>query len=146
MKKILSKHLILGLCMFIITTVLVTTNLTKYQIANAQTDLNNNCNGALPVPSIKQNMPYAQARKMLIDAGWQTTWTHLRWPSPNTFVQTIFDYGWTEVDDCSGTGLGLCRFIFQDAARRSLVVSTSSNIYDDSGKLESKVFGWFFEE
>ena len=49
--------------------------------------------------------------------------------------------GYQEVVDCSGTGLGLCRFEFRNEKGEMLVVVTANN---QPGQ-EVSVFSWFLE-
>ena len=98
-----------------ITTTTITTLLVP-TIALAQT-----------IPkTLKQGMPYAQARKTLLNAGWQAV-AH----SPNRDRSGTMNYliklGYNEVETCSGTGMGLCRFSFTNANRQKLAVVTGNN-------------------
>lgn len=76
--------------------------------------------------TLKQGMSYAQARKALINAGWQAVEL-----SPNRDRLGAMDYliqlGYNEVESCSGTGMGFCRFNFTDANGRQLAVVTVNN-------------------
>jgi hypothetical protein len=77
--------------------------------------------------TLKQGMPYAQARKILIQAGWQAIQL-----SPNRARFGAMDYlidtlGYNEVESCSGTGLGFCRFSFTNAKSQTLAVVTINN-------------------
>lgn len=84
--------------------------------------------------SLKQGMPYAQARKALINAGWQAVEL-----SPNRDRFGAMDYiiklGYNEVESCSGTGMGFCRFNFTDANGRKLAVVTTNNQRGQQPKL-----------
>ncbi len=76
--------------------------------------------------TLKQGMSYAQARKTLINAGWQAVEY-----SPNRDRFGAMDYliqlGYNEVESCSGTGMGFCRFNFTNANGRQLAVVTINN-------------------
>lgn len=76
--------------------------------------------------TLKQGMSYAQTRKALINAGWQAVEL-----SPNRDRFGAMDYiiqlGYNEVESCSGTGMGFCRFNFTDAKGRKLAVVTVNN-------------------
>lgn len=100
------------------------------------------------IPSLRQGMPYEQARKILADAGWQTIFN--RFPLAATEAQTrliVNQKGWVELESCSGAGLGLCTFQFRDAAGRILRVVTANNSPEpNSSELNSTVFRWFLEE
>ena len=66
---------------------------------------------------LQEGMPYQKAREILIQKGWQP---HLLGDAPNLndiSVRELFELGYQEVKDCSGTGLGPCRFEFTNAAR-----------------------------
>jgi hypothetical protein len=85
---------------------------------------------AQEVPKLKQKMPYSLARKILIKAGWQP----IKIPTPQRSAQLfgateyiVKQLGYNEVVDCSGTGMGYCRFEFKAADGRKLVVSTVNN-------------------
>lgn len=71
---------------------------------------------------LRKSMPYPEARRRLLQQGWQPNGqTHDR---PSAAVQTWIDLGYTEVEDCSGTGEGLCRFVFlNDHGDRLFVVT-----------------------
>ena len=53
-------------------------------------------------------------------------------------IDRFIEKGYTEVVDCSGTGLGLCLFQFQNATGQTLLVTTANN----DPRLESTVFAW----
>lgn len=82
---------------------------------------------AQEVPLLKQKMPYSEAREILINAGWQTIEIPplQRGSSYSGAVKKIVDeFGFNEVVDCAGTGVGPCRFEFATADGRKLVVIT----------------------
>jgi hypothetical protein len=85
------------------------------------------------LPKLKQGMPYAIARRMLLNNGWQTATF-----SPNRELFGNMDYivnklGFYEVENCSGTGAGFCRFLFTSAVGRKLTVVTVNNEEDAPG-------------
>jgi hypothetical protein len=90
-------------------------------------------NGAVhaqELPKLKQKMPYAQAREILIDAGWQAIEIPILQRGDYFSGATeyiIKELGYNEVVDCSGTGMGFCRFEFVTADKRKLVVITTNN-------------------
>lgn len=98
---------------------------------------------AQEVPTtLRQEIPYSQARQILIDAGWQAVLL-----SPNREQYAPLDYligelGYGEVVDCSGTGMGFCRFEFVDATGRILVVVTVNN---QRGQ-EPTLYRWSIEQ
>jgi hypothetical protein len=81
----------------------------------------NYANAPQEVP-LKKGMPYEAARQILIKKGWQPnlhgTPSNLRIAA----VKELFDVGYEEIKDCSGTGKGLCRFEFIDKKQEVLVV------------------------
>ncbi|GET42240.1 hypothetical protein [Microseira wollei] len=92
---------------------------------------------------LQEGMPYKKAREVLIQKGWQP---HLQGDAPNlndTSVRELFDLGYQEVKDCSGTGLGPCRFEFTNAAGELLVVSA---ITAGASNRERQVWRWFIEK
>jgi hypothetical protein len=84
--------------------------------------------------TLKQGMSYAQARKTLINAGWQAVALS---PNRDRFgaMDDIIKLGYNEVESCSGTGMGFCRFTFTDANGRKLVVVTINNQRGQQPKL-----------
>jgi hypothetical protein len=81
------------------------------------------CNGAATVPTIL-NMPINKARDVLANAGW----SHAPRARPMREVEDprAFDLasrGVSEVDSCSGTGMGYCNFAYKGPAG-SLSVTT----------------------
>jgi hypothetical protein len=87
--------------------------------------------------TLRQGMPYAEAREVLLNAGWQAQ------VFPNQEQDGVMTYltelGYTEVTACSGTGLGLCAFEFVDADGHKLSVSTANNQRGE----EPTLFRWW---
>lgn len=86
--------------------------------------------------TLKQGMPYAQARKTLLNSGWQAV-AH----SPNRDRSGAMNYlinklGYNEVETCSGTGMGFCRFSFINANGQKLAVVTGNNQPGQKPKLQ----------
>lgn len=88
----------------------------------------------LPI-KIKKGMPYVEARKTLINAGWQTVTAHT---TPNGTpvcfkVQEQEDESlansevckYEEIDSCSGTGMGFCAMSFFDGEETYLSITTA---------------------
>ena len=99
---------------------------------------------ARELPNLKQNIPYAKARNMLINAGWKPLFNKEQVNNPNrgiTINNFIEKKGYTEIVDCSGTGLGLCLFQFKNADGEKLFVTTANNVGD-----KETVFGWRIEQ
>jgi hypothetical protein len=91
---------------------------------------------------LAEKMPYAKARQKLIDQGWMP---HVKGTPPNLrdkTVKALFKQGYEEVKDCSGTGLGPCRFEFINQAGEMLVVSTISQGQTGPDRF---VWRWFIE-
>jgi hypothetical protein len=98
---------------------------------------------AQSVPKLRQGMTYSEARNLLIEEGWQAVFNTSQVNNPNrgAVIDRFIEKGYTEVVDCSGTGLGLCLFQFQNATGQSLFVTTANNYSEE----ESIVFGWRLE-
>jgi hypothetical protein len=94
---------------------------------------------AIPKP-LKQGMPYAQARKMLINAGWRVKPFSNRDRS-GTMNYLITKLGYNEVESCSGTGMGYCRLNFTGAQGQTLAVVTVNNQTGHQPKLQR----WWIE-
>ena len=80
---------------------------------------------------LKQGMSYSQARKALLDSGWQATST--RWQDISEYGREndfYYKNGWHEVEVCSGTGLGYCLFNFHDADGNKIRVVTAGESND----------------
>jgi hypothetical protein len=72
---------------------------------------------------IREGMPYPEARKLILQQGWQPNSLGDPADLADRTVKTLFNSGYTEVKACSGTGLGPCRFEFTNAAGDLLMVS-----------------------
>ncbi|MEX0270446.1 hypothetical protein AB3R30_14980 [Leptolyngbyaceae cyanobacterium UHCC 1019] len=86
--------------------------------------------------TLKSGMPYAQARTILINAGWRAVTL-----SPNRdrfggMDHIINKLGYNEVETCSGTGIGFCRFTFANANGQKLAVVTINNQPGQQPKLQ----------
>lgn len=89
----------------------------------------------LPIPNLN-NLIYHEARKKLIDAGWQP-----RMISPmhrEGYVESgngsiFLEKGYWEVVSCSGTGLGYCGFEFTDVYGNYLYVVTAGQEIPEEG-------------
>ena len=90
------------------------------------------------IDGMEVGMPYAEARA-LID---QNIWAPKTYPpvtSVSTTVQTMRDLGYEEVQDCAGTGLGLCRMEFIEREGLILVIIVTTS------EAEPMVWSWFLE-
>lgn len=115
---------------FMVSTVILSGILSLNVAADAQS-----------LPKIKQNMTYEEARNLLIEEGWQAVFNYEQFNNPNRsfMINALIEKGYTEVVDCSGTGLGLCLFQFENATGQILWITTANN------SEESTVFGWRLE-
>lgn len=77
---------------------------------------------ALPIPSFYKGMPYSEGRKKMLDLGWQVP--VINYSENCEFMQEICSK-YPEVDDCSGTGLGFCLFIFTDSNGKRFKITTA---------------------
>lgn len=91
--------------------------------------------------TLKQGISYAQARKILINAGWQAlerSSNREHFGATNYLVNKL---GYNEVETCSGTGMGFCRFVFTNANGQKLAVIT----VDNQPGQRPKLHGWRIE-
>lgn len=101
----------------------------------AETSDYNLANKAELQVTINQGMEYGQARKILMDSGWQAvTANKLPNGTPVCYlVATMQDWSYqndkaceyNEIDACSGTGMGFCKMMFHDGYKTFLSVITS---------------------
>lgn len=96
----------------------------------------------LPVPHINQNQPYRELRSELIKIGWQPGVFQPSGIITETIQQTE---GWNEVEACSGTGLGFCRFVFQDEHGNQLGITTVNNDPQLPVSQRYIIYGWGYE-
>lgn len=97
---------------------------------------------AQEVPQLQMGMPYAEARQLILNEGWQPTYNA---PEPDRVgISTRRDHlqslGYTEIVDCAGTGMGLCRAEFQGDRLQTLVVTMGTGVQTDV------VYQWWVEE
>ena len=85
------------------------------------------CKGAASVPNI-QNLPINKAREMLAKAGWGPTprATPVR-EAEDVRAFDLAKRGVPEVDSCSGTGMGFCRFDYQGPAGSLAVITVGDD-------------------
>lgn len=79
------------------------------------------------MPKLRQGMNYSKARKLLINSGWQAV---VNSPNREFFGSEEYIFNtlkFYEVESCSGTGMGFCRFLFRDVKNRKLVIITANN-------------------
>lgn len=83
------------------------------------------------VPAMAQST-YHKARKALLAAGWQPVQT-VRWQEKDEKLfgqaKDFWEKGYVEVEDCAGTGLSPCKFLFKDVYGNHLRVTTTGEEY-----------------
>lgn len=88
---------------------------------------------------LKQGMPYADARRTLINQGWQANSYNPN--RKNELQQALQAYfirnGFTEIEECQPTGSGLCAAAFHSGSGGKLYVFTAEPDEDDA-----KVVSW----
>ena len=98
--------------------------------------------GVQPLP-LSQGMSYREARKRVIKAGWKP---NLQGDPPNLrdpVVRGLFEGGYEEIKDCSGTGEGPCLLEFVNSQGQVLAITTVSG---GRQRGERIVRGWHVEE
>lgn len=99
-------------------------------------------NGSESLP-LQEQMPYKEARQRLIQQGWQP---NLQGEPPNLRDQTVkalFDLGYTEIKDCSGTGEGPCLFEFVNPQGDRLSVTATTGRSQTGERLVRR---WWIEK
>lgn len=79
-----------------------------------------------PSHSLILNMPYHEARIVILENGWEPYENGNRNYDVIGFhaEDLIRNFGYVEVDDCSGTGMGYCTFYFKNKYNVYLRVTT----------------------
>jgi hypothetical protein len=98
------------------------------------------------VVGIQQGMSYKEARKRLLKQGWQADLPASNGQLPNlenAAIKAAFELGYGEIKECSGTGLGLCRFEFVNYKGELLIVSATRAKSDNP---ELTVWRWFVDK
>lgn len=103
--------------------------------------------------NLRQGMNYSEARKIILNAGWQgnnTRWQDI--PQDGQINVLYYNNGWREVVSCSGTGMAPCRYEFHDIYKKTLVVITEGECLNSNNELPKKgekcelsVSSWFLE-
>ena len=88
---------------------------------------------------LRKGMTYKQARPIILKAGWKPDLKG-RKNLDDRKVRAIFDAGYREIEDCSGTGRGHCRYTFTNAQGQVLAVSTAVSGNGDT------LWGWRIED
>ena len=79
------------------------------------------CGGQTKVPTVFR-LPIDKARKLIMEAGWKPV---LAKPETDQGYENDFrKAGVTEADGCAGTGMGYCRFDYENAAGKLSVTTT----------------------
>lgn len=73
--------------------------------------------------SLLLNLPYSEARKIILLNGWQPVSVERNYDDEHN-ISRFLKLGYVEVDTCSGTGKGYCRFVFQNDAGLFMEVTT----------------------
>ncbi|MEG4839629.1 hypothetical protein QUB24_16055 [Microcoleus sp. B9-D4] len=106
-----------------------------------QVSLENSVNSPKKIP-LQQGMPYKEARQILIQQGWQPSLQG----QPNLrdrSVKELFDLGYKEIKDCSGTGEGPCRFEFINQQGELLVIVATTRGSENTKRF---VRNWWIEK
>jgi hypothetical protein len=90
---------------------------------------------------LRENMPYAEARSLILSQGWEPNQAGEAPNLNSTTIQELYDFGYPEIKDCAGTGLGQCRFEFRNASGQLLVVSA----IQDGENTNRLVWRWWTE-
>ncbi|WP_332984763.1 hypothetical protein [Microcoleus sp. A003_D6] len=106
-----------------------------------QVSLENSVNSPKKIP-LQQGMPYKDARQILIQQGWHPSLQG----QPNlrdSSVKELFDLGYKEIKDCSGTGEGPCRFEFINQQGELLVIVATTRGSENTKRF---VRNWWIEK
>ncbi|MBE9063088.1 hypothetical protein [cf. Phormidesmis sp. LEGE 11477] len=89
---------------------------------------------------IEMGMPYAEARARIIQQGWVPE----AGPEPGPYggERALYDEGYTEVDSCSGTGLGPCLFYFSHPERTGPNEENVLRVGTNGGSSRPEIAGW----
>jgi len=101
----------------------------------------------LPIPQI-YGLDYHQARRMLIEAGWQplATWWPHQLPSLRIDVGNGLEFwklGYHEIKSTCPTHFAFCRFEFRDVHQNTLAIITAGEEWPERGA-RAGVISWFF--
>ena len=88
---------------------------------------------------LRKGMSYEQARPLILKAGWKPNLKGNK-NLDDQHVKSFFDTGYREIEDCSGTEAGYCRFTFTNAQGQLLAVTTAV------GKNGDALWGWEIEK
>ncbi|MFM7603558.1 MAG: hypothetical protein ACKO7R_20550 [Pseudanabaena sp.] len=106
----------------------------KPQVTPINSPVNSTRSQDLP---LRKGMTYSEARQIILEQGWK--------PNPkvesnlrSTVVKAIFDRGYVEISDCSGTGEAPCRYEFVNQNDELLYVVTAGR--------DSLLRNWWIEQ
>ncbi|MBD2202610.1 hypothetical protein H6G33_12230 [Calothrix sp. FACHB-1219] len=114
------------------------TSTAAQQVQNVGSRVQDSANPVAKI-TLKEGMLYRTARELVMQQGWQP---NLQGDAPNlrdNTVRELFDFGYKEVKDCAGTGLGPCRFEFTNKAGELLWISA---IMADRTNTERVIWRW----
>ncbi len=74
--------------------------------------------------SLPINIPYSEARDIILRSGWSPVLNNSLDDEIGFHAAYLRNKGYIEVDDCSGTGMGYCIFLFQNQESVFLIVTT----------------------
>lgn len=106
-----------------------------------QVSLENSVNSPKKIP-LQQGMPYKDARQILIQQQWQPS-LHGQPNLRDRSVKELFDLGYKEIKDCSGTGEGPCRFEFINQQGELLVIVATTRGSENTKRF---VRNWWIEK
>ena len=96
--------------------------------------------------SLKQDMPYSEAREIILNQGWQGK--NKRWQdvSGQEISEIYYDNGWREIQDCATNAFAYCRFEFRNIKNQTLVVITAGECQKTAKvKCEKYLESWSIE-
>ncbi len=78
------------------------------------------------------NMNYHDARKIILQSGWEPAEGMPPYEEIGAQAHYFRDLGYTEVYDCAGDGLSPCSFYFQNKKGEYLRIGTEGEEYKDT--------------
>ena len=98
------------------------------------------CTGTQNGQSIIINMPYHEARKIILKSGWNPVLGNTSEENigiPAMIFRDKYDY--IEVDDCTSTGIGYCTFYFQNEKGEYLRIETQGEDDGSGARLQARI-------
>lgn len=93
------------------------------------------CGGEHSTQSILMDMSYHDARKIILQSGWQPALNMPPYETISASGHYFRDLGYEEVEDCTGSSILQCTFYFQNAKGQYLRIGTE-------GEYEDPHVGW----